>query len=97
MVWCLFFNGYFNLVVFRNIKVASEAKKVVDLNSLFFGALAVFSLLVFFYLGRFKASKSQTERDNRPKWNKGIREYKGCLVKALILLGVIIILNYLLF
>ena len=42
----------------------------MDLNSIFFGALALISLLVFFYFGRFKASKAQTERDNRPQWNK---------------------------
>ncbi len=69
----------------------------MDLNSIFFGALALISLLVFFYFGKFKASKAQTERDNRPQWNKGIREYKGCLIQSLIFLGVIIVLNYLLF
>ena len=69
----------------------------MDLNSIFFGALALISLLVFFYFGRFKASKAQTERDNLPQLNKGFREYKGCLIQSLIFLGVIIILNYFLF
>ena len=67
----------------------------MDLNTILFGGLALISLVVFFYLGKFKASKAQTERDNRPKWNKGIREYKGCLIQSLIFLGAIIILNYL--
>jgi len=85
------------MVISRNFKIACKIKKIVDLNSILFGALALISLLVFFYFGRFKASKAQTERDNRPQWNKGIREYKGCLIQSLIFLGVIIILNYLLF
>ncbi len=85
------------MVISRNLKIACKTKKIVDLNSILFGALALISLLVFFYFGKFKASKAQTERDNRPQWNKGIREYKGCLIQSLIFLGVIIILNYLLF
>ena len=35
------------------------------MNSIIFGGLAVLSLLVFFNLGKVKASKRQTDRDNR--------------------------------
>ena len=35
------------------------------MNSIIFGGLAVLSLLVFFNLGKVKASKKQTDRDNR--------------------------------
>tara|TARA_B100002051_G_C16711353_1_gene626843 strand:- start:1484 stop:1693 length:210 start_codon:yes stop_codon:yes gene_type:complete len=69
----------------------------VDLNSIFFGALALISIAIFFYFGRFQASKKQTERDNRPQWGKSLIEYRGCLIQAFIILGAIIILNYLLF
>jgi len=35
------------------------------MNSIIFGGLAVLSLFVFFNLGKVKASKKQTDRDNR--------------------------------
>jgi len=35
------------------------------MNSIIFGSLAVLSLFVFFNLGKVKASKKQTDRDNR--------------------------------
>ena len=34
--------------------------------------LGILSFLTFFYLLKFKASKKQTERENRPKWSKYI-------------------------
>ena len=40
----------------------------MDANTLVFGSMAVLSLAIFFYLGRFKASKKQTERDDRIDW-----------------------------
>ena len=41
----------------------------MDANTLIFASMAVFSLAIFFYLGRFKASKRQTERDDRIDWS----------------------------
>ncbi len=41
----------------------------MDANSLIFGSIAVVSLAIFFYLGRFKASSKQTERDDRIDWS----------------------------
>ena len=41
----------------------------MDANTLVFGSMAVLSLAIFFYLGRFKASKKQTERDDRIDWS----------------------------
>ena len=35
------------------------------MNTIIFGGLAVLSLFVFFNLGKVKASKKQTDRDNR--------------------------------
>ena len=35
------------------------------MNSIIFGGLAILSLFVFFNLGKIKASKKQTNRDNR--------------------------------
>ena len=59
--------------------------------------LGIVSAFIFFYLIRIKASKKQTERDNRPQWGKSLIEYRGCLIQAFIISGAIIILNYLLF
>lgn len=35
------------------------------MNTIFFSLLAIFSLFVFMNLGKIKASKKQTDRDNR--------------------------------
>ncbi|MDA0759703.1 MAG: hypothetical protein O3B36_01210 [Proteobacteria bacterium] len=35
------------------------------INTIFFSLLAIFSLFVFMNLGKIKASKKQTDRDNR--------------------------------
>ena len=41
----------------------------MDANTLVFGSMAVLSLAIFFYLGKFKASKKQIERDDRIDWS----------------------------
>ena len=38
----------------------------------FIAFIGIVSALLFFYLLRFKASKKQTDRTNRPKWSKYI-------------------------
>jgi|TARA_B110000438_G_scaffold232921_1_gene228797 hypothetical protein len=38
------------------------------LNTIFFSLLAIFSLFIFMNLGKVKASKKQTDRDNRINW-----------------------------
>ena len=35
------------------------------MNTIIFGGLAILSLFVFFFFGKVKASKNQTERSNR--------------------------------
>ena len=41
----------------------------MDLNTIIFGGLTLISLAVFFYLGRFKASKKQFDRADRIDWS----------------------------
>lgn len=41
----------------------------MDLNTLLFGGLSILSLAVFFYLGRFRASSRQTQREDRIDWS----------------------------
>ena len=39
------------------------------MNALIFGLLTVISLFIFFNLGKVKASKKQTQRDDRVNWS----------------------------
>ena len=39
------------------------------MNTLIFGLLTIISLFIFFNLGKVKASKKQTQRDNRVNWS----------------------------
>ncbi|MDC1311316.1 hypothetical protein N8Z26_02540 [Burkholderiales bacterium] len=59
------------MVVSRDVAFAGEDEKpLVDFNTLVFGGLAVVSLAIFLFIGRFKAFKSQRERDDRIDWSK---------------------------
>jgi len=42
----------------------------VDFNTIFFGAIIALSLAIFFYIGKFKASSKQRERDDKIGWKK---------------------------
>ncbi len=59
------------MAIFRNASPTSQAEKpLVNLNDLIFGGIVIISLAVFFFIGRFRASKKQTERDNRINWSQ---------------------------
>ena len=42
----------------------------MDFNTIVFGAIIVLSLAIFFYIGKFKASSKQRERDDKIGWEK---------------------------
>ena len=65
----------------------------MDANTLVFGSIAVLSLAIFFYLGRFKASKKQTERDDRIDWS--VRKFSiwKILLYSLALVGGIVLVQ----
>ena len=42
----------------------------MDLNTIVFGAIIVLSLAIFFYIGKFRASSKQRERDDKIGWKK---------------------------
>lgn len=42
----------------------------MDLNSLIFGLIIVVSIIIFLYVGRFRASESQRNRKKKIKWFK---------------------------
>ncbi len=41
----------------------------MDFNTLLYGGISIFSLVVFFYLGRFRASSRQVNREDRIDWS----------------------------
>jgi len=63
----------------------------VDANTLIFGSMAVISLAIFFYLGRFKASSKQTDRDDRIDWTKRIFSLWKIFLYSLVLVGGIVL------
>ena len=42
----------------------------MDFNTIFFGAIIALSLAIFFYIGKFRASSKQRERDDKIGWEK---------------------------
>ena len=42
----------------------------MDFNTIFFGAIIALSLAFFFYIGKFRASSKQRERDDKIGWEK---------------------------
>ena len=42
----------------------------MDFNTIFFGAIIALLLAIFFYIGKFKASSKQRERDDKIGWEK---------------------------
>jgi uncharacterized protein YacL len=57
--------------------------------------MAVISLAVFFYLGRFKASSKQTDRDDRIDWSTRQFSIMKILLYSLgLVLGIVLILQF---
>ena len=42
----------------------------MDFNTIFFGVIIALSLAIFFYIGKFRASAKQRERDDKIGWEK---------------------------
>ena len=67
----------------------------MDANTLIFGSMAVISLAAFFYLGTFKASPKQTERDDRINWSSGKYSFfKYILLGMGVILGISLLIKY---
>lgn len=65
----------------------------MDANTLIFGSMAAISLTIFFYLGQFKASKKQTERDDRINWSGRNFSIWKILLYCLVLIGGIVLVQ----
>ena len=66
----------------------------MDLNAIFFGGLALLSFAVFFYLGKMKASKAQTEREDRIEWSGRKFSFRSCITIALAFFLILYFLNF---
>ena len=67
----------------------------MDANTLVFGSLAVLSLAIFFYLGRFKASKRQTEREDRIEWSvRSFSIWKILLYSLALVVGIVLVQQF---
>jgi putative copper export protein len=64
-------------------------------NTLIFGTIAVISLAVFFYLGRFRASAKQRDRDDRIDWtSRRFSLWKIFLYSLLLVGGILLITQF---
>jgi len=66
------------------------------LNYIIFGTIAVLSVLVFFNLGKVRASEKQRNRENKIDWSvrKYHNFYKGFLVMVVIVLLSALVISF---
>ena len=66
------------------------------MNYIIFGTIAVLSLLVFFNLGRVRASEKQRNRENKIDWSvrKYHNFYKGFLVMVVVVLLSALVISF---
>ena len=66
------------------------------MNYIIFGTIAVLSLLVFFNLGKVRASEKQRNRENKIDWSvrKYHNFYKGFLVMVVIVLLSALVISF---
>jgi hypothetical protein len=64
----------------------------MDANTLIFGSIAVISLAAFFFMGRYRASSKQRERDDRIDWS--IRRFSlgKIFLYCLLLVGAVVLI-----
>ena len=66
------------------------------MNYIIFGTVAVLSLLVFFNLGKVRASEKQRNRENKIDWSvrKYHNFYKGFLVMVVVVLLSALVISF---
>ena len=64
----------------------------MDVNSIIFGGISVLSLAVFFYLGRFRASSKQRDREDRIDWSSRKFSLWKIFLYSLVAVGGILLL-----
>ena len=66
------------------------------MNYIIFGTIAVLSLLVFFNLGKVRASEKQRNRENKIDWSvrKYHNFYKGFLIMVVVVLLSALVISF---
>ena len=68
----------------------------MDANTLIFGTISIVSLAVFFYLGRFRASAKQRNREDRIDWtSRKFSLWKIFLYSLLAVGGIVLLTQFL--
>ena len=65
----------------------------MDANTLIFGGISLLSLAVFFYLGRFRASSKQRNREDRIDWSSRKFSLRKIFLYSLVAVGGIVLLT----
>tara|TARA_Y100000588_G_scaffold241868_1_gene255843 strand:+ start:187 stop:396 length:210 start_codon:yes stop_codon:yes gene_type:complete len=66
----------------------------VDFNTIVFGAIIALSLAIFFYIGKFRASSKQRERDDKIRWEKSKFDNLKLLIWVMVsVLGIALLAN----
>ena len=65
----------------------------MDANTLIFGGISILSLAVFFYLGRFRASSKQRNREDRIDWSSRRFSLWKIFLYSLVVVGGIVLLT----
>ena len=68
----------------------------MDANTIIFGGISILSLAIFFYLGRFRASLKQRDREDRIDWSSRRFSLWKMFLYSLVAVGGIILLAQLL-
>jgi hypothetical protein len=65
----------------------------MDANTIIFGGISLISLAIFFYLGRFRASSKQTDREDRIDWSSRKFSLWKMFLYSLVAVGGIVLLT----
>ena len=64
----------------------------MDSNTILFGGISIISLAIFFYLGRFRASSKQINREDRIDWSsRKFSLWKTFLYSLVAVAGIVLI------
>jgi hypothetical protein len=67
----------------------------MDANTLLFGGISIISLAIFFYLGRFRASSKQINREDRINWSSRKFSLWKIFLYSLVAVGGIVLITQL--
>jgi len=65
----------------------------MDANTIIFGGISILSLAIFFYLGRFRASTKQRNREDRIDWSSRKFSLWKIFLYSLVAVGGIVLLT----